>query len=303
MKSVAVRSARALIALLIVVFFALALRDNLSDLRNIELDLSLGWIAPTVLLGLGGAGLLPLAWRLLVLGQLSDGQLSRGDARALWWKSQSARYLPTGVAGMAARVWMSQRAGVPRDVAAISVGAEIGAIVGWSSFLGAIVVGDNLPYALRLVSIIGGAAVLAGMPVALSLVNRSQSTDRRLDLPVFIGGTMAYGASILLHAVRSVCIAAALFGMQVHSLRAVVSADLLGAVAGILSVAPSGIGTREAASVAIAAPTIGAGDALTLAVTFRAVDLVVEIVWLAIVARRRSPDLEPDILEGEESIV
>lgn len=284
---------RVLIAVAIVVFLALALRDNLSQLTQIRLDPSPGWIAPALVLAVAATALLPVGWRLLVLGQRGIHDLSTPLARGIWWRSQSARFLPTGVAGMAARIYLAGRAGISREVATLTVGEEIAALVGWSSLVGGVVVADAVPGVVRWTAVTAGALIVAGLPVGAMLWRRARG-GTSVDLILMVRAVAVYGVSVGLKAGRAVLVAAAAFGWDPALTGAVVAADALGAVAGILSIAPSGIGTREAAIVAVGTPALGAGDALALAVVLRVVDLVVEVGWLGwSVARDPAPESAP----------
>lgn len=288
----AIVTLRVVIAVVIVLFLVVALRDNLSQLTEIRLDPSPGWLLPGMVAAIGATALLPVGWRLLVLGQGGIDNLGQPLARGIWWRSQSARFLPTGVAGMAARIYLAGRAGISREVATLTVGEEIAALVGWSSLVGGAVVGDAIPSLLRWGAVAGGAAVIVGLPVG-AVVWRRMRGGADVDVPVMIRAVLVYGVSIGVKAGRAVLVAAAAFGWDPGVAAAVIAADALGAVAGILSIAPSGIGTREAAIVAVATPSLGAGDALALAVVLRVVDLLVEVGWLAwSVARDPSPETE-----------
>ena len=301
-----VRVGRVLVAVAIVVFLALALRDNLSQLTTVDLDLSPGWIPPAFLAGMLATSLLPIGWRDLVHAQDPDVRLAHPMTRSVWWRSQSARFLPAGVAGMAARIVLAARVGVRREVATLTVGEEIAALVGWSALLGGLTVGSAVPGLVRLGAVAGGVAVVVGVPVGAVVWSRLRGTPSP-DTASLLRAMVVYGVSVTIKGGRSVLVAAAAFGWDPTVATAVIAADALGAVVGILSIAPAGIGTREAAIVAIATPTLGAGDALALAVVLRVLDLLVEVVMLSLsVARDPAPpvpertddDAEPPVVAG-----
>ena len=53
----------------------------------------------------------------------------------VWCLSQTARYLPTGVAGFAARVVMAAKEGVPRTLTSATLAIELGLLAAWAGTL------------------------------------------------------------------------------------------------------------------------------------------------------------------------
>ena len=75
--------------------------DNADALRDVDLDITWAWLIGAVPIGLAAGVVLPLGWRRLVAAY--GVAIGRGAAVRVWCLSQTGRYLPTGLAGFAAR--------------------------------------------------------------------------------------------------------------------------------------------------------------------------------------------------------
>ena len=286
-----VRAGRIAFALATVVAVVLVVRGDLGELTDVDLTVRPGWMAAGAVVAAVGAGRLPRAFRRLLEAQ-GQRRLALWSARRLWWRSQVARFLPTGVAGMAARVVMAGDLGLSRRAASAAMGQEIAQVVGWSTLVAGagVLVTGAAPRILGAAAAVAAAAGLAALPVVLQRVDRR--TGLTTSVPVAWRATGQYGVVVAIKALRAVVVGVAA-GVPTEHLLVVVAADAAGQVAGTLSIAPSGIGTREAGFIAVAGPSIGVGRAVSLAVVLRVLDLAVELGWVGWVSLRRGPDERP----------
>ena len=123
--------------------------DNADALRDVDLDITWAWLIAAVPIGLAAGVVLPLGWRRLVAAY--GVAISRGAAVRVWCLSQTGRYLPTGVAGFAARVVMASKEGVPRTLTSATLAIELGLLAAWSGL-----------YRGRLHPVVGGRSAVAG---------------------------------------------------------------------------------------------------------------------------------------------
>lgn len=291
-----VRAGRTAFALATVVAVVLVVRDDVGQLGDVDLSVRPGWLVFATVVGAVGAGQLPLAFRRLLEAQ-GQRRLASWSARRLWWRSQVARFLPTGVAGMAARVVMAGDLGLSRRAASAAMGQELAQVIGWSVLAGgvAVAVTGVAPWGLGVVAAAAAAAGLTALPVLLRVVDHR--TGLQTSVALAWRATARYGAIVGWKAARAASVAVAMHAIGVEHAWVIVAADAIGQVAGTLSIAPSGLGTREAAFVALAGPTVGVGAAVSAAVVLRVLDLAVELGWVAAVSvgRRREDDLAPGV--------
>lgn len=284
-----VRAARTLFALATVVAVVLVVRDDVGQLTDVDLSVRPGWLAAAVVVGAIGTGQLPAAFRRLLEAH-DQPRIGIWSARWLWWRSQVARFLPTGVAGMAARVVLAGDVGLSRRAASAAMGQELAQVIGWSVLTGgaAVAATGAAPRLLGLAAALAAAAGLAALPVVLRAVDRRTGLTTSVD--VAWRATLRYGVVVAFKAARAALVAIAMTDIPVEHVWVVIAADAIGQVAGTLSIAPSGLGTREAAFIALAGPAVGVGPAVSLAVVLRVLDLVVELGWVAVVSIGRRPD-------------
>ena len=287
-----VRAGRIAFAIATVVAVVLVVRDDVGQLTDVDLAVRPGWMAVAAVVAAVGAGQLPMAFRRLLQAQ-GQPRLASWSARWLWWRSQVARFLPTGVAGMAARVVMAGDLGLSRRAASAAMAQELAQVIGWSVLAGgaAVAVTGAAPRWIGALAAVGAAAGLALLPVVLRTV------DRRVGLTTSVRGvwraTGRYGVVVAVKALRAALVAVAAVGVPADQALVVIAADAVGQVTGTLSIAPSGLGTREAGFIAVAGPAIGVGPAVSLAVVLRVLDLAVELGWVGWVSLRRGPDPRP----------
>jgi uncharacterized membrane protein YbhN (UPF0104 family) len=96
------------------------------------------------------------------------------------------------------------------------------------------------------------------------------------------GACLCYGASTVANTAAFVLLAAGMLSVRPGDTGLLVGAVQAASIVGVLSVAPAGIGVREALLVVLLGPRFGAGDALAVAVAWRAWALAFELVWLVV---------------------
>ena len=93
-------------------------------------------------IGLAAGVVLPLGWRRLVAAY--GVAIGRGAAVRVWCLSQTGRYLPTGLAGFAARVVMASKEGVPRSLTSATLAIELGLLAAWSGLIAAVFIPSSV---------------------------------------------------------------------------------------------------------------------------------------------------------------
>lgn len=279
-----VRLLRWAFALAVAAAIGLVVARNLDQLDEVDIRLSGGWLAAAIVTQLAATALLPLGWRALVRAFGAGEGLDRTQARRVWWFSQAARYLPTGVAGFATRFVLARDVGIAATVTGATLAMELVHLVALLAIVGAIA-GEVLPDLARVGIGLGGVAVLAavdlGSPLGLRLLQRLLGRDLHRPRRGALGrATSIFGVSVGLRAVRAPLLAAAVVPLGAGDALAVAGADALGAAAGIVGITPAGIGTREAVITGLLQARLGLGTALTVAVALRALDLLVELLWI-----------------------
>ena len=268
--------------------------DNGEALRDVELDIRWAWLIAALPVGLAAGVVLPLGWRRLVASY--GVAISRGHAVRVWVLSQTARYLPTGIAGFAAARGDGREGGRPphvdernpRDRARIArrVGGplrrRVHPLVGCRD-----TVAD--PARRRVCDCDRGAArtararrsPLPALPaLAPHLLDRRQMHE----------ATLVYGVNAVLKSTRWVMIAAGVLAVHGSDIPLLIGAEALGVLAGLVGITPAGIGVREAVIAGALRDRFGFADAFALAVIARRVDFVVELIWIgiALVLRRNA---------------
>jgi uncharacterized membrane protein YbhN (UPF0104 family) len=267
--------------------------DNAASVRHVHLHLRGEWLGPAAAASLLAGLLMPMGWRLL-LAAFGAVVGVRATLR-IWWTAQITRYVPTGAAALATRVVLAAREGVPRMLAAASLPVEVAVVVAWGTVLtGALLPGSLLPDWARAVIVTVAGAGLVALPGLLRLAGRWVPR-----LPEPLGGRdgyrPVYGAEGF-YALNSVARTGA-FVLLAFALLPARSGDLAllaggfnaGAVGGLVSIAPGGLGVREGILTLVLRGRYGFGDAAAMAVALRAWDVVVDVVWVvtARVAGRR----------------
>lgn len=286
-----VKVLRVVFVVAVLVAVGLVVADHVDELRDVEIRWSPAWLLLAVPAQVGATGLLPVGWRQLVLAFGPAPDLGPATARRVWWLSQVARYLPSGVVGFATRVVMARQQGVAVTVTGATLALELLHLVALPAVIGAITA-VTLPVSVRAAIAVGGAVALVladtAAPAGSRLLDRLVSAEvpRPARRPL-VRASGTFGLSVLLRAIRGPAVAAAVTPVTWAAVPAIVAADNLGAAAGTLGVTPAGLGTREAVTVALLQPRLGLGGAVTIAVALRVFDLAVELAWVGWAAATR----------------
>ena len=267
--------------------------DNASALRDVDLQIQWAWLVAALPIGLAAGVVLPLGWRRLVAAY--GVAISRGHAIRVWCLSQTARYLPTGIAGFAARVVMAAKEGVPRSLTSATLAIEIGLLAAWAGLIAGVFTPSSvLATPWRVLLGVGSAVAIAALPALLAVGGRvfprvPALAPHLLDRRQMHEATLVYGVNAALKSLRWVMIAAGVLTIHGSDIPLLIGAEALGVLAGLIGITPAGIGVREAVIAGALRDRFGFADAFALAIIARAWDFVVELVWIgvALVLRRR----------------
>lgn len=289
------------LALAFLVVFLVTQWDRLPDF---EWRFSPGWLAAAAC----GVALFYLiqaeAWRAIVRG-LGES-IAPGAGRAVWGKSLVARYVPTNALMVVARVVMAERHGVARRSTVASVVYELGLAVAAATLVGAYFV-ITMP---ALQGVTARYAVLAVVPVVLVTLHprvfrrlagavleklgreplTEVLTPRRVAalLGTYVASWVAVGTGVA-------AFTAALYrGLDPGEYPYVAAAQAVAfGVAVVTPLAPSGLGTRDAALAASLAVVLPLAVATAIAIAFRLFQTAVELAFVgtvAWIARRSARD-------------
>ena len=295
-------------ALVLVVVLVLAAIDNAEKLRDVELQLQLGWLLAAIPFTFAGGLALPLAWRHVLVAY--GHPLSRATAVRVWCISQASRFVPTGVALVASRVLLSSRQGVPRSVAGASLAVELGLMLLWGGFYTAWLPSYWVPGPLRALIAAGAVVALVALPWLLRIVGRflprfPAIAPDALRVRHLYEASAFYGLNDLVRCFGFVFVTAALHTIDGSDVFRVTAAINLGVVVGMVGITPAGLGVREGVVAALLAPRFGLGNAAAMAAAYRAWDFLFELVWIAIAVRwdRRERRNLPDDAHPRDGLV
>jgi hypothetical protein len=256
----AVKAAGTLVSLAIVAVIAVHAFRDLPD-RDLRWEL----MAPAVLATGVWWVLLAGGWSVLAGGRWTWAEVGR------WCRTQALRYLPGGIWAPVSRVAVTQGTALDR----VST-----------------VVAENL-IALCAACTIGGAALaLSGRPVwgllVLSIAvplaaSRFTASRTRVAPDRVLPATVTYLGAFAAYVVAALLVQAAVSGFD-DPLRVAGAAAVAWAAGLVVIFAPSGIGARELAYVALAGSALPDGDASAGAVLLRLVTVSAELTTLAVVA-------------------
>lgn len=283
------RLARLAVVAAVVAVLAKVTVDNASHLSRAHLHLHPAWLVVAVPFTAAAGTLLALAWRWL-LGAWG-ARIGWGTAVRVWWRAQASRYLPTGMVAVASREVLSARAGVPRSLGAASNLVELGVLVAWgAAAAGLLLPSSVLAPALRVALSVAALAALAALPWVLRLASRVLPRAVLERLPALAGTGVrpaalypavgAYGLSVAAKSVAFVLVASSLATVHGGDVALLMGAVQGASVVGILGFTPAGIGVREGVMAVALGPRFGVGDALALALAWRAWELAFELTWL-----------------------
>lgn len=267
---------------------------NFGALSKVHVRLRAGWLVAAVPCSVVSGLLLALAWRSMLAAW--GANIGRAVAVRVWWRSQASRYLPTGAFAVASREVLAGRVGVARSLGATSNVVELGVLMAWGAVVaGALLPSSLLPVPARVLVALGGSAAVVALPWGMRLGSRLvprlvPRLAARVPALADMGlAPLGMYRSFALYA-ASIAAKSAAFTLMVAGLVTVHPGDaalLMGAVqgasiVGVLSISPAGLGVREALLIVLLGPRFGAGNALALAIAWRAWELAFELAWLAV---------------------
>lgn len=272
------------LAALLVWFVGRAVAGQWEALRSAEWQVRVegGWLALAVAAALVTFPLQIGAWRTVLAGW--GESLPRWAAARIWFLANLGRYVPGKVWSIAGLVVLASRQGVATWAA--TAGAVVMQAIGFGTALGlvAALVPGSAP-ALRLG--LGGVLVVATLVAvtwgpAVGLLRRLHpklAEVRPLSLGAVAGATVLSGLAWTTYGAAFWAMSRGLGQAAVLTLGEATGIFALGYIVGLLAVfAPGGAVVREAVFLALLAPRLGAGPALTLAVASRLVLTLVELM-------------------------
>jgi len=258
--------------------------DHSSDLRAVDLDFDVFWLANAVIATTAANLLLPLGWRQIVIS--FDQVLSAGPAVRLWCLAQTARYLPTGLLAVTSRLHLAAQAGIPRSITASSIVIETAALFGWALLVCAFFVPSaTLPQGIRWLIGISCALGLITSPWLISLIGFRVSRIKKLALTkprtrLITKGVALLGMSVAARAIGTTCLAVGFLEIGFNDITLIVGATYAGVAAGMIGVTPAGLGVREGVMATILASRFGLSDAAAFALVTRAWEFSFEMMFL-----------------------
>jgi len=276
-----------------------------NELPDFDWRFSPGWLALAIVCVVLFYTFQGELWRVVIhsLGEHIDPR----PGRAVWGKSLLARYVPTNVLLVVGRVVMAERHGVPKRVTLASVVYELALALATAVIVGAYFV-IELP---ELDGRPGRFAVLALIPAVLVVVHprvfeplagfalRKLGRDplpRVLPFGRVLQLCLAYLVCWVTIGLGLFAFAAALHPVDLSDLPYVASSYPVAFCVAVLTfIVPSGIGTRDAALAASMAVVLPGAVATAIAVAFRILQTLVELLYVATVVAlgRRRDGSEP----------
>lgn len=283
------------------VFFVLRQWNQLPDF---DWRFSPGWLAVGALAVLGFYVLQGEIWRHIVhsLGE----QIDADPARAVWGKSLIARYVPTNVLMVVGRVVMAERHGVAKRVTLASMVYELGLGLGTAVMVGSYFVIElpdlaDQPARFAVLILIPLVLVMLHPRVFAPMANWGLRKLGREPLPQTLSFRMVlvYCVAFLIAWAfigAGVCaFAAALHPIDLEDVPYIAAAyPVAFCVAVITFIAPSGLGTRDAALAIGMGGVLPSAVATAIAVAFRIFQTVIELAYVGVVVaidkrRARAP--------------
>ena len=280
------------------VFFVLR---QWSQLPDFDWHFNPGWLAIAVIAVTAFYAMQGEIWRHIVhaLGERIDSE----PARAVWGKSLIARYVPTNMLMVVGRVVMAERHGVSKRVTLASMVYELGIGVGTAVMVGAYFVielpdlqGEPARYAV--LAIIPLVLVMLHPRIFQPLVNWAlgklgrSPLPRTLDFGQVLGFCVVFLVTWATVGLGLCAFSAALHPIELEDVPYIAAAyPVAFCVAVITFVAPSGLGTRDAALAIGLGAVLPNTVATAIAVAFRIFQTVIELAYVGLVVaidKRRS---------------
>lgn len=260
--------------------------DHGSDLKAIDLNFDIFWMANAAAATTAANLLLPLGWRQILCS--FNQVLSPGPSVRIWCLAQTARYLPTGLFAITSRLQLAAKAGISRTITASSLAIETAALFGWALLVCAIFApSDALPAWARWVIGLTCAFGLINSSWLISFACRYVSRFEKLKLPKphsrsILQSVGLLGTSVATRALGTTCLAIGFLGIGSSDIAVIIGAAYAGVAAGMIGITPAGLGVREGVMTAILASRFGLGDAAAFALVSRAWEFGFEMMFLVV---------------------
>lgn len=270
-----------------------------TNLNSLSLRPGIIWLIIAVPLAFVSFPLLAVAWTLLLRAcRLS---VSFTDVFRIWSIAQLSRYVPTGLLALVSRADLARQLGVAPSTSLLTMSIEGGLLL-LASTLSASALAVHAGY--RVLLIPGGIALLSltvtpfvvprladrvsGSPLLARIVNRLPGTNSDSlgelayprDSMALASATMTVVLSQMLKSLVFVTFALSLLNVRMRDLPILFGATNLSVIAGMLSVAPAGIGVRESVLVAVLEHRFGLANVTALTVAARVFEVLVELPWV-----------------------
>lgn len=281
----------ALVAVLALVFLALALVATVSDLPDLNVRFSGGWLALSVLCFVVFQIAFTDLWRRVMAE--AGGPMPVARAHSVYSVSLLTRYVPTQVLMAVTRIEMASRAGVPRTVSiagfayefALAVGTALALSVFW--FLSLDALEDDW---WRWLVLLAPVLLLAALhPRVLDVVETKigarfgvESAHVTLPVPRLVPYVVAYLLAYAIAGLGVYCMARGIHSVDAPDFVAVSSYAIGYAAAALAFVLPAGLGARDAATASALSSVMPFSVALAAAIGVRLLQTLIEIVYAAV---------------------
>jgi hypothetical protein len=294
----------ALLAVLTVVFVALAVVTSTGQLPSVDVRLSWPWLGASLLLLLAFQPLVAEVWRRVM--REAGGELPLPQGQAIYNVSLLTRYVPTQVLMAVTRIELAQREGVPRTVTVAGFAYEFALSVGSACALSVSFVislhslrDQPLRY-LVLLAPIGVLLMLHPRVIDLlesKLAARFGVTSAHVTIPlrrlvVYLAIYMLIWAEA---GVGVYCLARGLHPVGDPNFTAISSYAIGYAAAAVAFIVPAGLGARDVATATALSASMPFSIAMTTAIAVRLAQTGIEIFYAATTAvwSRRAGGLRP----------
>jgi glycosyltransferase 2 family protein len=234
------------------------------------------------------------AWHAIVRGL--GAELPATSARAVWGKSLIARYVPTNALMVVGRVMMAERLGVSRRVCVASMMYELGLALCAAMVVGAYFVItmpalEDVPVRYAVLLVVPAVLVTLHPRVFRRVGDYILRKLGRDPLPSTLSAARV-GVLLVIYVLSWVAVgsgvfafASALHPVDLEDFPYVAAAQAVAfGVAVVTFIAPSGLGTRDAALAAALAVVLPLAVAGAIAVAFRLFQTAVELAFVGAVA-------------------
>jgi hypothetical protein len=282
---------RVVIALVVVVsalFVVLAIVTAVGDLPDLEVRLSPGWLALSVLLLLVFQPLCAELWRRLL--HEVGGELPRPRAHAIFNVSLLTRYVPTSVLLAVSRIELSHREGVPRSVTVASFAYEFALSVGTAGALAVsfVISLDSLQgHAWRFLVLLAPVALLLALhprvidALETRVARRFGVTSAHVTIPLrrHVGFVASYLIVWLVAGLGVWAMARGIQPVDGPDLTSLTSYAIGFAAAAVAFVLPAGLGARDIATATALSASMPFSVALTASIGVRLVQTAIELFY------------------------